>query len=168
MQNHKELVKKYKEKIWRFLVTRPRSKKEVRERLILYFYKDKEEVDQNVVNETIKELVEQKCVDDESFTKWFFESRLNKKNKSFFQIKAELAVLGITKEVIDSYTEGREEQINKYESETIERLLQKHATKFRKISDIYKRKQHIYNFFLLRGFKDSNINDTLEDKAKNI
>ncbi len=83
-------------KILNFLSFRPRSVKEVRNRLHLYDVKDV--IKQNLL---IEKLKSRGYLDDLAFAKWFIESRNTHKLHSPRFIRYELSAKGIGKNVLD-------------------------------------------------------------------
>ena len=102
-------------KILNFLSYRPRSVKEVRDRLYQYDLKDAEE--QNLL---IEKLKQKGYLDDLTFAKWFVESRNTHKLRSPAMIKQELAAKGVSKEILQQVISDIQD-----EKVTIKRLLDK-------------------------------------------
>ena len=102
-------------KLLNFLSYRPRTVKEVRDRL--YKYKVKDKVKQDLL---IERLQSKGYLDDLKFTQWFIESRNAHRPRSPRMPTAELKTKGVSEEVIKSV-------INEVtdETETIRHLLTK-------------------------------------------
>lgn len=86
-------------KLLNFLSFRPRSIKEVRERLYKYGVTDK-----HVQTSFIDKLVDKKYLDDLSFAKWFVESRNTHRPRSIRALTFELMKKGINREIIQKVT----------------------------------------------------------------
>lgn len=103
-----------------FLKFRPRSVKEVREKLS---FKDFPET---VVKQVLDELSEQGLLNDEEFARSWAEGRLLSKKLGLRKIRSELALKGVSRDIIDR---TQEYLLSKYdESESAKELL---GNKFR-------------------------------------
>lgn len=120
----------------RFLSYRPRSEKEVKDRLKLKAQNSKiKTTTQNskVIDEVIEKLKEKKFIDDEEFAKGWIESRLRFKPRSLRLIKLELKQKGINNEIIESGIKsqglGAESDLESAKS-LIERKMNRSRNKF--------------------------------------
>ncbi|MFZ2199181.1 MAG: RecX family transcriptional regulator [Microgenomates group bacterium] len=102
-------------KILNFLSYRPRTVKEVRDRLYKYEVRDKSKQDL-----LIAKLESHGYLDDLKFATWFIESRNTHRPRSKAMLKQELSAKGISKDIVESALVGRVD-----ESATITRLLDK-------------------------------------------
>ncbi len=82
----------------RFLSYRPRSEKEVRDKL------KSKKVEPFIIEKIIAKLIDKKFINDEEFAKGWIESRLRFKPRSLRLIKMELKQKGISKEIIEKMT----------------------------------------------------------------
>jgi regulatory protein len=73
-------------------------------------YLVKKGFDEDMINETIVKLLEQKYLDDEIFTRLFVESRVNYKPKSKFALAYELNQKGIKSAVIEDILKNYDDQ----------------------------------------------------------
>src|SRR3989344_5237128 len=96
-----ELDKFYNSSL-RFLSYRPRSEKEVRDRL-----KSKKATPE-IIEKIITKLKEKKFINDEEFTKLWIESRLRFKPRSLRLIEVELRQKGIGEELMESGIRNQE------------------------------------------------------------
>ncbi len=87
----------------RFLSYRPRSEKEIRDRLKLKIKNSKFKIDESIVDKIIKKLKEKKFINDEEFARMFVENRLRFKPRSLRLIKMELKRKGIGQEIISNF-----------------------------------------------------------------
>lgn len=127
-------------KILNFLSYRPRSVKEVRDRL--YQYEVKELEAQNLL---IEKLKHKGYLDDLSFAKWFVESRNTHKLRSPAMIRQELSAKGVSKEVMqEAMGEVQDEK------ETIKRLLSKKLGDARPLA--HEERQKMYLYLTRHGF----------------
>lgn len=127
-------------KLLNFLSYRPRTIKEVRDRL--YKYEVRESVKQNAL---IARLQEKGYLDDISFAKWFIASRNANKPRSARQIRSELSAKGVSRDVINEVIKDVAG-----EEETIMGLLSKKLGAKRVLAT--QEKQKICAFLARRGF----------------
>jgi regulatory protein len=125
-------------KAYRFLSYRPRSEKEMREKLL-------EKYDPEIVDEAIEKLREYKYVDDAEFSRIWAESR--KSGHSARAISFELQKKGISKEIIESTIESLDKE-SEYQA-AID--LVKNKSKYQNLSkeDAYKK---VGGFLSRRGY----------------
>lgn len=137
----------------RFLSFRPRSEKEMRVRLLKKFPKD-------LVEKIIKELKEEKFLDDREFAKAFLRNREILRPSGRKLLFLELRKKGIEKEII-------EEVLNKvYNKEKELELAKKAAKKKIKIYKNLPRKesfQKLLGFLQRRGFNWQTIKEVLNE-----
>lgn len=127
-------------KILNFLSYRPRTIKEVRDRL--YKYEVRDSAKQNTL---ITRLQERGYLDDTSFARWFIASRNANKPRSHRQIRSELSAKGVSREVISEVIGSVADEV-----ETIMVLLNKKLGSKRVLSP--EEKQKISAFLARRGF----------------
>lgn len=102
----------------RFLSYRPRSEKEVRDRLKLKVQKSKVKIstqNSKVIDEVIQKLKDKKFINDEEFARLFVESRLRFKPRSLRLIKIELKQKGIDTDLINKMINDEGLMINELE-----------------------------------------------------
>ena len=114
----------------RFLSYRPRSEKEVIDRLKIKYQKSNIKDLTLVIDKVIQKLKEKKFVNDEEFAKLWIESRLRFKPRSIRLIKIELKQKGIDDELIDRLIHNSEFIIHN-DLEQAKRLVEKRITRFR-------------------------------------
>ncbi len=87
--------------VYFFLKFRPRTKKEI----IAYLQKKSRRYhfDETTIDAVVKELEDNRLINDEKFIEWFIEERSRIKQKSSFVLKSELLRLGVEKTLIDAY-----------------------------------------------------------------
>jgi len=130
-------------KLIKFGMTRPRSKKEYTD-----WFKRKK-VHESMQPELLKRLVSLKLINDHEFANWWIGQRLQFKFKSKREIIQELRIKGVNKEIIDA-------EIDKQFNEDIElknakELVEKNEYKWRKF-DEQKRRQKQIVFLQRKGF----------------
>lgn len=127
-------------KILNFLSYRPRSVKEVKDRLTKY-----KVLGDAAQNAYITKLRDSGYLDDLAFAKWFIDSRNNHKSRSKRMLMYELSLKGIPKEVVDSLKSS----MNDDES-TLIKLISKKLGTPRKL-EVYE-KQKIQTYLVRQGF----------------
>ncbi len=128
------------DKILNFLSYRPRTVKEVRDRLYQYEIRD---VDKQ--NSLIKRLAELGYLDDLKFAQWFIESRNTHRPRSIRYLSQELSSKGVSKDIIRDLTSHITG-----EDETIKQLLAKKLGTNRSLSMV--ERQKIYSYLGRLGF----------------
>jgi len=155
---------KYLNKSLRFLSFRPRSEKEVREKLL------SKKAPQEIIERIVIQLKDQNFLNDEDFAKWFIEQRLRFNPKGLRIIKMELKQKGIDQELIGdavnnlSKDENGESLNNDFES--AKKLVEKKMPKYKGLE-----KQIIYQklgaFLARRGFDWETIKKSIDDGLSN-
>ncbi len=137
-------------KILNFLSYRPRTVKEVRDRL--YKYKVNDKVKQDLL---IERLQSKEYLDDLKFTQWFIECRNTHRPSSPRMLTAELKTKGVSEEVIKSV-------INEVadETETIRHLLAKKLGTPHTLDQT--EKQKIYSYLSRQGFVWDKIKEVVK------
>jgi len=100
----------------RFLSYRPRSEKEVRDRLKIKNQKSNLKDLDLIIDKVIEKLKEKKFINDEEFAKGWIESRLRFKPRSLRLIKLELKNKGIDSETIEKMINDERLMINDLEN----------------------------------------------------
>lgn len=97
-------------KALRFLSYRPRSEKEVRENLSKKSRKSRkvEQIDEEIINQVIDKLKQQRFLNDEEFARWWIEQRTKFSPRGLRLIKIELRQKGISDELIELGTKNQE------------------------------------------------------------
>lgn len=137
-------------KLLNFLSYRPRTIKEVRDRLYKYDVKD-----QTTQNELINRLKSKGYLDDLAFARWFIESRNTHRPRSPRLLIQELKAKGISDEIIHSVMGEMAD-----EAETIFRLLTKKIGSPRQLGQ--EERQKIYAFLGRQGFTWDKIKEVVK------
>jgi len=134
----------------RFLSYRPRSKKEVEEKLL------NKKAPQNIIDAVVGKLTEQKFLDDVEFAKWWIEQRTKVRPRAFKVIKFELKQKGISEETIDNL------QLTIDDLENAKKLLSK---KLERYKDMEKgeRYQKLAQFLARRGFSWEVVKKSIDE-----
>lgn len=134
-------------KILNFLSYRPRSRREVEDRLKQYLRDHA--APHSVIDSTLRRLTRLGYLDDLKFAAWFVESRRTSRPRSTRHLRSELMGKGIARDVIDQVlSEHADEAI------ALRALITKHS---------HKPPDKLVAFLARRGFPYSLIKQTLSD-----
>lgn len=133
-----------------FLSYRPRTVKEVRDRL--YKYEVRDETKQNTL---IDKLTSKGYLDDLKFAKWFIQSRNTHRPRSYRFLAAELKSKGVSEEVIQSVAGEVSD-----ERETISLILTKKMGPSHRLE--MAEKQKIYGYLSRQGFAWDKITEVVK------
>ena len=147
----KDLLQKAKDYAFLLFKFRPRSEKELCQRL-----KNKK-FDDRTIRDTLAFLKDKAFLDDFSFARAWIESRL-KKPFGLRRIRQELKLKGIDEEIISSRIAAAKEG---YSEEEIVRKIAKE--KFNKIRNLEtdKAKRRIFSYLIRRGFSSDTVADAV-------
>ncbi len=137
-------------KILNFLSFRPRTVKEVRDRLWKYEVKDEDS--QNLV---IDKLKSKGYLDDIAFAKWFIESRNTHRPRSVSMLKMELSQKGVPKDIISDLVATMGD-----EKDTIMHLLDKKLGSRRILDKLEKVK--IQGYLVRQGFAWDKVSEVVK------
>lgn len=90
-----EVLKAYTRAL-KYLSYRPRSEKEIRDRLV------KKEFDPLIIDQVIDKLKEDKLLNDVEFAQWWIDQRQEFRGKSKYVIKSELSEKGVDRNTIEN------------------------------------------------------------------
>ena len=157
MQNIRaDQLQKAKHYAFLLLKFRPRSEKEIGERL------KRKKFDPAVTRETLFFLKENGFIDDSYFAKVWLESRI-KKPLGLRKLRVELRQKGVDKEIIDS----RIEEISKgyCEEDVVLKLAEDRLNKLKGVEP-QKKKNRLYAYLMRRGFLPEQIIDVVNQLCK--
>lgn len=145
---------KFYNKALRFLSYRPRSEKEIRDKLI------SKKASEKIIKEIIAKLREQKFIDDEEFVKWWIEQRSGLKPQGIRLTELELRKKGIDKELIDRLIHNSEFIIQN-DLEQAKRLVEKKLPRYKSLSrqELY---QKLSRFLSSKGFDWETIKKAID------
>lgn len=138
-------------KILNFLSYRPRTVKEVRDRLYKYDVRDV-----SIQDSFIDKLKSKGYLDDLAFARWFIESRNTHRPRSKRHLSAELSAKGITKDIIKAVSGEIGD-----ESETIRSMLDKKLGHSHKLE--VSEKQKIVGYLARQGFAWDKITNVVKN-----
>ena len=134
---------KFYNRALKFLSYRPRSEKEIRDKL------KRKKASEEIINKIILRLKENNFLNDEEFVKWWIEQRTNFKPRSLKLIKMELGQKGIDKELIDETIDELPSAIDDLES--AKKLIEKRLSRYKNLSRDEKF-QKIARYLVSKGF----------------
>lgn len=151
------------DRVYRLLMYRSRSEKEIRDYFKLQNFKlkikKKIQLDPKTIDEVIDVLKRQKLIKDLEFAREWVLSRQRSKQKSNRLLRQELFQKGINKEIISELLADSNEM------ELAERALAKKMKSWKNLENLEGRKKAIL-FLLRRGFDYSLVKIVIEKKLK--
>ncbi len=146
-----EVLKAYTRAL-KLLSYRPRSEKEIRDRL------SRKQFDSLIIDQVISKLKEDNLLNDVEFATWWAEQRQEFRGKSKYVIKRELSEKGVERETIDTAVTNAKDDYN-----TAKEFLQRKSRMFEKYSgDEYRKK--VTGFLQRKGFSWDIIQKILKEK----
>lgn len=139
----REERRRVKEKAYRYLAGRAHSKKELRDKLL------RKGFEAELIEQVLKELTDQKYLDDQAFAMSFAKSRVLNKPIGVRLLRRDLMMKGISKNLIDEAI--RETYRSESEEDLAQRLFEKRKNRYGDLEDIKTRKK-LFDFLLRRGF----------------
>lgn len=145
----------------RFLSYRPRSEKEIRDKLKIKYQKSNIGNLTLLIDKVIQKLKEKKFINDEEFAKGWIESRQRFKPRSSRLIKIELKQKGIDQELIEQLFADRGSQVVD-DLENAKKLVEKRIGRLRGLN-----KQKIYEklgrHLASKGFSWNTIKKSIDE-----
>lgn len=138
---------------YRLLKFRPRSEKEIRERL------KRKSFSEEIVAQAVEHLKKLNYINDKEFSLAWANSRITK-NLGLRRIYFELKQKGIEKTIIDETLSAIKEKYR--ESQVIDYISKEKFEKMIVKTDPLKAKQRIYAFLLRRGFAPDKVSEALD------
>lgn len=140
----------------RFLSYRPRSEKEIREKL------KSKKVEPQTLEKIISKLKEKKFINDEEFARMFVGNRLRFRPRSLRLIKLELKQKGISPEIISNSILSEAEGLISNDEDSAKMLVEKRIGRFKGLD-----KQKIYEklgrFLASKGFSWDTIKKAIDE-----
>jgi len=143
---------------YKLLSYRPRSKKELYDRLI------RKKFNQNVITKVLNYLENIDYVNDEEFVRYWIRMRLSAKPCGVSLLYYELNDKGVSQDLIESILSEVSKDYN--EKEVAVKLAKKHRSRI-KNKDLNTIKRRIFNYLKRRGFSTSDIYDAIDVVVKN-
>jgi len=150
----KEEVKIAKDYAFKLLSYRPRSIKEIRNRL------KKKDYSLKVISEVIKSLKRLKFLNDREFAKIWVENRIRTKPMGRYRLYQELIQKGIDRDLIEkTLNDYQEEEEIKLARELAQRKLKRSYQNLDEVTT----KRRLYGFLQRRGFSYDTIQEILKE-----
>jgi len=155
---HKEEIKRAKDYAFKLLSYRPRSIKEIWNRL------KKKDYSSKVILEVIKSLKRLKFLNDREFARMWVESRIKTRPMGRHRLEQELNQKGIDRDLIEKTLSDYEEE---EEIELAKELTQRKLKRSYRNLDEVTTKRRLYSFLQRRGFSYDIIQEVLR-KLKGV
>lgn len=157
MEKGKAIInfQKLLDKAVRFLSSRPRSEKEVKD----YLYK-KRPRDEELRERVLVELRALDLVDDREFVRWWLEQRATFRPRGEMLLVAELLRKGIDKDLIEMTVKGKIKEL------PLARKVISRKEKALSGLPFFKKRKKIGDFLLRRGFSYETVKKILDEKLK--
>ncbi len=135
-----------KTKILKYIIFKKRTEYEVRQKF-------KNIVEDNLLEDIIQDLKENLYINDDDYIKRAVNEFMAINTLSIKQIKYKLYSKGLKSELIENYIENHEEELQEYEKNNAEKIVQK------KINAVEEEK--LKNFLKTKGYKEDSIKSAL-------
>lgn len=145
-------MKKYSLK--KFLELRPRSEKEIRDKLIQKNFKDQE------IEKIIANLKQNKIINDQKFAVWWVEERITFKPRGNYLIAQELKQKGISQDQIKEILPNSDSELEMAKNLAENKIKQINA------KDKYQKKQKLAGYLSRKGFSWDIVSEVLNDIIK--
>ena len=133
-----------------WVLTRPRSEKEVSDYLYKKVYEKK--LDKDYISSIVEKLKSKKYLDDEVFARWYVENRFVKKGVSAKRLKLELAKKGVAREIVGRVLEDSERN----DEDEIRKVIMKKRAKYDDEKLIQYLCRQGFDFELVKSLVDKN------------
>lgn len=144
---------KAKTKVLKYVLFKKRAKGEIRKKF-------NGKIDEDLLEEIIKELEENGYVNDEEYIKRFYAEYMALKDLSLCEIKYKLMLKGVPLEQIENYIFSNREELMEYEKRSARNIVRK---KFPEADD------HEIKFYLMKkSYNTESIKNALEFRHNNL
>lgn len=147
---------KYYNKALKFLSYRPRSEKEIIDKLRL------KKAPEDIVKKVIKKLKEYKFIDDIEFAKWWIKQRTTVSLKSSRIIKQELRFKGIDRDLIDDLGKKAADDLG-----IVKKIISKRIRRYEKL-DQKEMRVKLMRYLASKGFSYDTIKRGIDDFFKKM
>lgn len=144
----------------KLLSYRPRSEKEIIDRLNIKYQKSNIKNLEGIIDEVILRLKEQSFIDDEEFVRWWIEQRTNFKPRSLRLIKMELKQKGISKILIEKMINDKGLMIN--DLDNAKKLVEKRLPRYKSLLK-EKAYEKLERFLSSKGFNWDTIKKSIDE-----
>ena len=143
-----ERIEKLKNKVFKYISFKKRTEKEERDKF-------KDEIDEDLLEDIIEYMKEQKYLDDESYVDRFVKETMALKSTSIKDITYKLLAKGISNNIIDDYICKNRETMIEYELASVKKIYLKKKDK--------EEETDIRNYLYKKGFSSDSISDGIEE-----
>ncbi len=146
-----------KEIAYKFLSSRPRTQKEIEERL------RQKGFDENIISRAVEEIKNYGFINDIEYARSFVFDRFRSKTLGKFALKQALLAKGVSNEVVEQVLLERENVVDEFEIalDLANQKLKQIKTSKKKKRDKSEQKRKIYEFLARRGFDWAVINSVI-------
>lgn len=156
-----ENYQKLRDYALKLLSIRPRSKEEIKGRLL--WFSEKKGIPNKFVEKLIEELVFHNFLNDEEFANWWVEQRCSFRPKGQRAIRLELLEKKVDKEIIDRVLKRKKKESSEFE--LAQKLVRKKTSLYKnEAPEIKKRK--ITSLLLRRGFDWETVKEVIDSQIK--
>ena len=143
-----ERIEKIKNRVFKFIVYKKRTEKEVRDKF-------KSEIDEDLLEDIIDYMKEQRYLDDEDYVDRFVKETMNLKNTSIKDITYKLMGKGVPSNIIDDYICKNYETMIEYEVRSAKNIYIKKKDKLEE--------DEIRTYLFKKGFSGDSVSKGLEE-----
>ena len=141
-------IEKLKNKVFKYIIYKKRTEKEVRDKF-------RDEIDEDLLDDIIEYMKQQKYLDDEDYIDRFVKETINLKNTSIKDITYKLMAKGINSNIIDDYICKNYETMIEYEISSVKNIFLKKKDKMEE----HEIKEYLYK----KGFSGDSISSGIEE-----
>lgn len=142
-----EKFDKMKSKVIKYVLYKKRTEQEIRQKF-------QKEFDENILNDIIEELKEDKYINDYAYIERAVNEFVNLKSLSIKEIKYKLYAKGIKNSLIDEYIDSNIDELEEYEQRSACRIVDKK----RKTME----EEDIKLYLMKKGYKEGSIRNAFK------
>ncbi|MBR1654076.1 MAG: RecX family transcriptional regulator [Clostridia bacterium] len=142
-----EKFDKMKSKVIKYVLYKKRTEQEIRQKFA-------KEFDENILDDIIEELKEDKYIDDYKYIERAVSEFINLKSLSLKEMKYKLYSKGVKSSLIDEYISNNIEELEEYELKSACKIVSKKKNSM-KIEDIKL-------YLLKKGYREENVREAIE------
>ena len=147
-----EKFDKMKSKVLKYVIYKKRTEQEIRKKF-------EKEFDENIFNDIIDELKENKYIDDFNYIERAVNEFANLKSLSIKEIKYKLYSKGIKSNLIDDYISANIDELKEYEVKSAYKIINKKLNSMET--------EDIKLYLLRKGYCEDNIRQALDEISWN-
>ena len=147
-----EKFDKMKSKVLKYVIYKKRTEQEIRKKF-------EKEFDENILNDIIEELKENKYIDDFNYIERAINEFVNLKSLSIKEIKYKLYSKEIKSNLIDDYISANIDELKEYEVKSAYKIINKKLNSMET--------EDIKLYLLRKGYCEDNIRQALDEISWN-